>query len=93
MENVKLVVEVTKSGVASELKEMSYNEFQEITKNSMSISNGWYENDEVSYIAIMTNGKVNEELIGFVTKDTIEALVTKYGISEEAIKEMVKWYC
>lgn len=92
MENVKLVVEVTKNNI-SELKEMSYNEFQEITKDSMSISNGWYENDDVSYIAIMTDGKVNEELIGFVTKDTIDALIKDYGVSKEAIDEMIKWYC
>lgn len=94
MLNNKLVVECWDEFGKDELREMSFEDLSELTKNCYSMSSsGLFDGGDKcnrNYVVLMRNGKLNEGLIPYASHTSCETLIKKYGISAKEITNTIK---
>lgn len=89
MKECGLIVECFEKGEVS-VQEMSYSKLKELVKDLNPISsNGYYEGEDKSYIVLAVDNVLNNELIKFANKDSIETLVNQYGFLRSKIEKKI----
>lgn len=85
-----LVVECWDNFGMNEIREMSFEELKELTKNCYSISqSGLYDGRCSSYIVLMIKEELNTSLISASSYKSRDILVEKYNISKELIHKLI----
>lgn len=89
-----LVVECWDEFGKDELREISFEDLSELTKDCYSMSSsGLFDGGDKcnrNYIVLMRNGKLNKGLIPYASHTSHEMLIKKYGISPEEIANAIK---
>ena len=89
-----LVVECWDEFGQDELREMSFEEFKELSKDCYSISSSGLldggDKCDKNYIVLIIDGKLNKELLSYASHTSRETLIKKYSISPEEIANAIK---
>ena len=84
-----LVVECYDEFGHGEVREMSFEELKELSKDCYSISSlGMYDNENKAYIVLIINGELNKGLIPYASHNSCEILIDKYHINKNIIYDI-----